>query len=288
MESVTKAMKRFSTSVLFTPPLLGALALLSTGCMQEPLCPEKDACGGAEPVGTWQLQPGQSSCTEDLYVPPTDPRLRGGEVPVARQPIIEPAFFDWCTGLLTNGGMKIQTRAPVFFFDSGQVGSSSLSYTPDPAKPGTGTYQLGTVRTGTYFFDFPAYCMRSFGAMDGRSAYNSAGMAVTDPTNVCKQLEIPLNDSGVGEGAYQDIACNPNPSDPEGCLCQFDVGSTGGSTGNYQMLDSNTILHVTATNTPHKVTFCNKGSSLELTGENGAYLFGLKGLRTMTLAKSVL
>lgn len=280
-------MKLLSTSALFTSPLLGAVALLSTGCMQEPLCPEQGTCGGPVPAGTWQLQAGYGSCTEDLYVPPTDPRLRGGEVPVARQPIIESAFFDWCTGLLTNGGMTIQTRAAVFVFDSGQVGTSTLSYTPDPVKPGEGTYQLGSVRTGTYFFDFPAYCMRNFGARDGRPAYDTAGMPLGGPTNVCKQLEVPLNDSGVGEGAYQDIVCNPSPNDPEGCLCQFDVGATSGSTGDYRLLDSNTILHTTSTSSPHKVTFCNKGSSLELTGANGSYLFGLKGLRTMTMAKSV-
>jgi hypothetical protein len=176
--------------------------------------------------------------------------------------------------------MNIQRRPAVFFYDSGQVGAGTISYNPD------GTYQLGTVRTGTYFLDFPAYCVRAFGAMDGRPAYDSAGMPLTGPVDVCKQLEVPLNDSGIGEGAYRNIICTSNPEDPQGCLCRFDVAATGGSTGNYQLLDSQTILHTSPTSTPHEVTFCNKGGSLELTGSNGAYLFGMPGVRTMNLAQA--
>lgn len=266
-------------------PLIGIAALLSSGCMQEPLCPELGTCGGPIPTGSWQLLPPYETCTEDLYVPPTDPRLKGGEVPVARQPIIEPAFYDWCTNLITNGSDKIQSRSATFIPDSPELGSASLTYTPDPANPMVGLFNLGTVRVGTYYFDFPAYCMRAFGAMDGKPAIDMNGIAVSGPTNVCKQLEVPLNDSGVNEGAYRNIICSPNPADPAGCLCQYDVASTSGVIGNYQVLDSSTIMHTLSTSPPNKLTYCNNGSSLELTGYNGSYLFGLKGVRTMTLAK---
>jgi hypothetical protein len=283
MEPETKAMNQVTSLIGLT----ALLALLSSGCMQEPLCPELSSCGGPVPVGSWQLQAGYESCTEDLYVPPTDPRLRGGEVPVARQPIIEPAFYDWCTNLLTNGGMAIQTRPATFIPDSTQLGSASITYTPaDPANPTFGIFNLGTVRVGTYYFDFPAYCMRAFGAMDGRDAYDSAGMSVSNgPTNVCKQLEVPLNTAGVGEGAFRNIVCNPNPADPAGCLCQYDVAGTSGVIGNYQVLDSTTIMHTLSTSPPNKATYCNKGSTLEMTGYEGSYLFGIKGLRTLTMVK---
>jgi hypothetical protein len=34
------------------------------------------------------------------------------------------------------------------------------------------------------------------------------------------------------------------------------------------------------------VTFCNQGDGLELTGADGDYLFGLRGLRTMSLTRA--
>ena len=38
-------------------------------------------------------------------------------------------------------------------------------------------------------------------------------------------------------------------------------------------------------NFPAKATYCNKGNSLQLTGSDGEYLFGLFGLRTLDLGK---
>lgn len=262
---------------------LSLLTALAAGCAQKPLCPELGECGGAVPAGSWQLAPGFPSCTEDLYVPPTDPRLLGGEVASARSPVIEPAFFDWCNLLVTNAGASIQARPPRFFYESGPIGWANISYTPD-ADPRTGHYTLGVSRTGTFSLDFPELCMRQFGAMDGKPAVDANGNEVTGPTDVCKQLEVPLRASGIGEGSYPNTTCDRNPNDPGGCLCYFDVTETGGGSGSYRMLDSRTIMHLPGSNFPQKVTFCNKGDSLELTGADGEYLFGQKGLRTMRLA----
>jgi hypothetical protein len=44
-------------------------------------------------------------------------------------------------------------------------------------------------------------------------------------------------------------------------------------------------LHYSSGNFPAKVTFCNKGSSMQLTGSDGAYLFNNRGLRTMDMKK---
>lgn len=273
-------MTPFRSTLVSPCSALGLLVALSAGCTQKPNCPALGECGGALPIGSWSLAPGHPSCSEDLYVPPTDPRLLGGEVASARSPVIEPAFFDWCNLLVTNNGASIQAKAPRFFYESGPIGWATLNYRAD------GHYTLGVSRTGTFSLDFPELCMRQFGAVDGKPAVDANGNEVTGPTNVCKQLEVPLRASGIGEGSYPNTTCEPNPRDPGGCLCYFDVTETGGSSGTYRLLDNQTILHLPGTNFPQKATFCNKGSSLQLTGTDGDYLFGQKGLRTLDLAPS--
>jgi hypothetical protein len=256
----------------------GIFATLTTGCMQEPACAKLGNCGGPAPVGTWVLSPGHGSCSEQLYTPPTDTRLVQADLPAARTPPPEPALFDWCLLLVTNGGANIQAHPPRFFYSNGPVGSASVRYDPD------GHFSAGVTRTGTYVLDFPAFCMRAFGAMDNRPA-DPANNPDGGPVNICKQLEVPVRASGVGEGSYRNTTCDPNPDDPAGCLCRFDVTETGGPGGTYQVVNANTILHTTFTNFPQKATFCNKGDSLQLTGADGEYLFDIRGLRTMDLAK---
>lgn len=263
------------------------LFLLLAGCTQEPLCPELDSCGGPVPVGSWVLAPGHPSCIEDLYVQSKDPRLFAGEVPSARMPVVEAAAWDWCYLLVTSGDVKIQAKQPTFFYESGPIGRATLTY---EAMDGTGhgRYSLGAARTGTYAMDFPAVCMRAFGAMDGRPALDETGAPAGPPVGVCKQLQPLIRAAGIGEGSYPNVTCDPIPDDPAGCRCLFDVSETGGSSGSYRLLDDKTIMHFPVANFPQKATFCNKGGSLELTGADGAYLFGVPGLRTLDLQKPII
>ncbi len=259
--------------------LLAAAALfasLALGCTQAPLCPELGECGGAIPFGTWALDPGHVSCVEDLYQPTTDTRLFGAEIPAARVPTVEPALYDWCYLLVAGSGNTIQLKPPPFYTESPQIGAAEISYNADY------TYTVGITRTGTFQFDFPAACMRAFGAIDGRPA-NPEIDPNGPPVNICEQLEVPIRSNGIGEGAYPNTDCSPNPADPGGCICFFDMSAASGPGGRFEVLDSHTILHYASNNFPAKVTFCNKGSELELTGADGAYLFNQKGLRTMSL-----
>lgn len=261
----------------FQAGALAACALiagLAGGCKQSVLCEELGDCGGNAPIGDWLLSPGHPSCSEDLYIPPTDTRLVMGDQVVARTPTPEPALFDWCLLLVTHAD-NILTKPPRFYYESGPIGAATVHYGAD------GRYSAGLTRTGTYTLDFPTMCMRAFGAKD-----------ITDATGavipVCKQLEEPLRASGIGEGSYPNTTCIPNKDDPGGCLCAFDVTETGGSAGTYQVLeDGKTIMHLPGNNFPMKATFCNKGGSLELTGADGDYLFGQRGLRTLDLAPFV-
>ena len=263
--------------------LSGLFAVLTAGCdvfMQKPLCPELPACGG-DPVGNWILAPmsTSASCAEDLYVPPTDTRLVAGEIPPARAGIPEPALFDWCLLLVTNGGMEIQAKPPRFSVESAVVGAASVRLGAD------GQYSVGTTRTGTYELDFPTFCMRAFGAKDGRVA-DPVNNPNGPPVNICKQIEIPVGESGLGEGAYRNTTCDINPADPGGCICKFDVSAAGGSAGQYSRLSNDTLLHLPNTNFPQQVKFCQQGDRLQLTGADHAYLFDQPGLRTLDLVRA--
>lgn len=261
--------------------IVGLAAALSAGCSQEPLCPALSGCGGPDPVGNWDLAPGYESCTEDLYLPATDKRLTRPTIPVAGQSAPEPAVYDWCE-LLINGGRPAPDKdafygQPGFYYESAQIGQANLRINAD------GTFTMGLARTGVFVMDFPAACVRMYGARDNEP------LTPTDPTSplgdVCKQLEGPVAASGIGEGSYSNTICLANPDDPGGCLCQFDVSETGGPFGPWRR-NGNTLSFILQQNFPGNATFCNHGDRLDLTGANGEYLFGVRGLRTMTFKRN--
>lgn len=138
-------------------------------------------------------------------------------------------------------------------------------------------------RTGVFVLEFPAICVRMYGAMDNVSINPTDPMAPVG--DVCKQLEGPVKESGIGEGSYSNTICMANPQDPGGCLCQFNVSETGGPFGPWRRV-GNTLHFVLQTTFPSRATFCNHGDSLELTGTDGEYLFGVRGLRTMKFKKN--
>jgi hypothetical protein len=255
-------------------PLL-ALLVLAAGCAQKPLCPELGSCGGPDPLGAWQLAPGYPSCTEDLYVPQTDLRLAQNNKTPALVPPPEPAVYDWCDQLVASGAGKINLNDPAAYTESVQIGQASVKFNPD------GTYTAGMTRTGVFVLDLPAACVREFGARDGLPIDPNDPMSPIG--NVCQQIQKPVNDDFTNSGAVFNTVCVPNPQDPQGCVCRFDASSTGGPVGFWKRLNTNTLELNNQANFPTKIVFCNRGSELELTGANGDYLFGVRGLRTFKL-----
>ncbi len=262
------------------------LAVTTPACKQAVHCAELGDCGGDAPIGTWTLtpatatEPAHGSCIEDLYVPVSDPRLiGGGDVPAARTPPPEPALYDWCDALITSSGTSITTHDAIFYPESAPVAIASVHFSSD------GTFSSGITRTGTYYLDFPAICMREFGATNGK---------LIDPKqpdlgtgDVCAQLQTKERAAGAGPGSYQNTTCVDNTADPGGCVCAFEDQETGGPSGRYDRVDNNTIEFLSDKNFPNLVTYCNQGGSLQLTGKDGEYLFGTRGLRTLNLKKFV-
>jgi hypothetical protein len=286
--SLTKTMALSLTMLAF--PLVGS------GCFkQTPLCPALDSCGGGLPVGDWTLssaQPASASCSEDLYTPPADPRLVGADLPAARQPLPVPALYDWCDLLVTTPnipiasaadpmpmpttGNSIVARLPNFSFETFPIGAATIHYGP------AGTYILSTTRTGRFGLDFPAYCMREFGALDSTRV---AGALPATTGNVCQKLQDAL--SAIAPGTYRNIVCEAGPTDPDGCVCGFDVADRQVSSGTVGVNPNaqGEMTHLPGNDFPEDVTYCVQGGQLELTGKDGEYLFDRVGLRTLDLVK---
>jgi len=203
-----------------------------------------------------------------------------------RTPLPEPALYDWCDQLITkayDSKTGIVSVAANFYTPDIQIGDASVRYNAD------GTYSAGLTRTGTYTLTFPSLCMREFGAIDGNPAVDvTQMMPVGGPVDICKQLELPLRQLGMGPGSFLNTTCvvDPDPGDLGGCACTFDASETGGGGGTYLALsDGQTILNLPGPGKdfPQKVTYCNTGTELQLTGADGQYLFGTLGLRTLDL-----
>jgi hypothetical protein len=273
--------------------LLATLAVVAVaGCKQDVLCPSLGSCGGPRdpqtgrsqpPLGGWALRPGHGSCTEDLYVPANDTRLGMAPLPPPGTPYPEPAVFDWCVLLVTGPAANmIQVRQPRFYYESGAIGEAIVSYSAD------GAWNTKITKTGIFTLDFPSYCVRAFGAVDGRPATDEMGNPVGPGVDVCKQLEGPVRAAGAGEGSYFNTVCRLNEFDPpgdQGCLCTFEVSETGGPAGRFFLEDDQTAVHLTDTGFPERATFCQYGDRLELTGSHGEYLFDQRGLRTFDLVR---
>lgn len=250
---------------------LGAalVLMLGAGCAQKPNCEELGSCGGPLPVGDWMLSAGHPSCSEHLYRAPQDTRLIKGDQPAARLPIPDEALFDWCDLLIfktNDSGMYDANHVPRYSLTDQTIGEAWIHY------DGAGNYAAKLTKTGTYVTDFPATCVRGFGATG----------------DVCGQVQTYL----VAKSAdAKNIQCVPTPADPAGCTCRYEVSLVSGGAGLYSAA-GNTIVHALTKRFPDEsqgadfpasATYCNTGSSLQLTGKDGAYLFNEPGLRTLDL-----
>jgi hypothetical protein len=268
------------------------IGVVTAGCnqfMQKPRCEPLGDCGGEFPAGTWILDPTHVSCSEDIYIPPSDPRVLMGTVPVSRQPPPEPTLSDWCDSIVVTGGTTTVTHEPEFYYYDGHIGVASVHYQPTDAQhpENGGTFSAGLTQVGNFKLDFPAYCMRAFAGRDGRQA-DPANDPTGPSVSLCKQVEAAVRSAGTGAGAYPNAACEDSKIEAGGCTCTFDVTATSGPAGAYQVLkgNTNTIYNLLNNNFPQKVTYCRRGDDLELTGTDGAYLFDKTGLRTMRMKKT--
>jgi hypothetical protein len=275
MSAISKTSRPLPAPVAALGALCGMLLAVVTGCEQKPACEELGSCGGPLPVGDWLLDASHGSCSESLYRPAEDPRLAKGDQPAARLAPPEEAFYDWCDLLTFKSGdstLYDSNHVPRYSYNDQTIGAAWVHY------DGNGNYAASLTKTGQYIFDFPASCVRGFGAKDDATL-----------GDVCTQVQTYLQAKPT---TAKNVQCLPSSLDAAGCVCRFDVAIVSGGSGQYSPTSSNTLIHGLTSSFPFKMpaadfpayaTFCNKGSSLELTGKDGAYLFNQPGLRTLEL-----
>jgi len=260
--------------LLVTSVVSGLVLAFASGCQQKPACEELGACGG-DPSGDWVLDPSHGSCSESLYLPGVDPRLAKGDQPAARLPPPEEAFYDWCDLLTFKSGdsaLYDANHLPRYSYNDQTIGAAWVHY--DTA---TSTYAAKLTKTGTYTFDFPQACIISFGAKPDETG------------SVGGQVQTYL---AAKTTTAKNVQCIPSTQDQYGCVCRYDVSIVSGGSGLIGPDSSNSLVHtvtkVFPENTqgadfPSYATYCAKGTSLELTGKDGGYLFNEPGLRTLNL-----
>jgi len=259
------------------------------GVGAEGTCPALDACGG-DPTGTWKIiqaceyeavRPAQpTDVTDYMGSPPIPPTL----TPPQPQPtqLVPANSGDWCSSLDYNDGtvnnVTLWHDVPVL-----QPGSE-VAFNPDQSY------------TALYLFSTQGY-------PQARNTTHFAPICLTanggDPT--CTELAAGLTKFYAPGGGtppppptFNNIECTTSPSD-QGCDCTYffalqviDQGTWSRSGDTIFEQNSNftynggTLKLATPAQTM-QVTFCQQGSTLELSGASGASLSDLIGLRTMRL-----
>ena len=183
---------------------------------------------------------------------------------------------------------SIVGRFPNFSFETFPIYQATVHYDE------RGNYALSTTRGGTVLVDFPTYCMRAFGAIDTPLDPNALPAATG---TVCQKLQSAL--FFITPPQFLNIACITNddasrqpllnkgvridyPVDPGGCLCQFDVQDRQDTRGTVLPAGGD-MLHLSSSDFPTQVSYCQESNVLELTGANDSYLFDRVGLRTLDL-----
>jgi hypothetical protein len=257
--------------------VLGVAVVGASGCSgpgAQGGCPDVAACGG-NPSGFWQIdsaceyiapQPSQPQGYKQYVMSPQHPTLTA----VAPNPTTS---GDWCSGLVFPG---LVSRAELWH-DAALWSSGTMSF-----DSSTQTYTTSMLFRTTGSTDFPISCLQSAG-FDG----------------TCSDLQDQLNSYYVcglfpNPSPYLGIACDPDGS--QGCNCKYtyqvevvDQGSWTASNGiltqksNPFMYDYNGIsVQEDAPVSPIAATYCAGANSLTLTGDHGASLSNIFGLRTLT------
>jgi len=237
-------------------------------------CPATASCGGdlTKPTGFWQVetvcqyfptQPSQPLTYNEYVARPPDPVL----TPVQPLPT---TGGDWCSALDYNAG---GVQEVILWHPAAKLTSGNVSFNSDA------TYESDLQFSAQASTNFPVACLQS------------GGVAPT-----CSQFETDLTAfyamaPNAGQGIV-DIHCTDDVD--SSCTCNYtfqvalvDKGTYSAADGIlYENTEEYTYNGVAVTeyqpSVPTAISYCDNGG-LTLTGNDGANLSGVVGLRTLTL-----
>jgi len=273
---------------------LGLSVLAASGCGDGAKggCPALESCGGS-PVGTWsvitdrcQFQPVRPAQPVDVtafgtITPPTAMIAPPQPNPVVLQ---QTSSGDWCSSLVYTENPDPEVLNVALWHDAPLLTSASITFGADFSYLTALTFSTAALPVHRNTTHFAPRCLLANGA----------------PSPTCAKLETALTSfymspkPGVIPANFDQIKCG-NAGDG-GCDCASVYTVAVSDSGTWK-IDGDTLLQDSALflyngtavgaqspATTVQTPFCARGGTLQLTGNRGGGLFGIQGLRTLTLS----
>ena len=241
-------------------------ALAAIGCGGKGVegnCPDLAACGG-DPMGKWLAQ---SVCefrepnAPQLAVP-TPPAYNVPQTPaLAAAPPNPNVSGEWCSGLV---------YLPPSAQANGKLGGAAFyarpfaSTTTSLSLLANQTYAYSTVGASNEVTHFTRTCLNAYGA---------------NPS--CAELKAALDEQQFAN--IVDMNCYDGAE--ASCDCSYTVTESGGPSGVWRANGGTLTLFPDTGAPPQPADFCVQGSTLTMSGKNGAHLLAAPGRRSMVMKK---
>jgi hypothetical protein len=260
------------TAGLFTVATALVAALGAAGCEgkgTEGTCTTYPACGG-DPKGNWILQTGCQNLVVMPYQAPSLPdQLAQPQTSTQAPPQPQPTTSgDWCSQLIYQPSINpnMPVRGVVLWHGPPTVHDGFLNLID---TNGTKTYTAEIQFRTTEHTFFDNACL---------TRYES----VAPP---CKQLGDDLATYLMTNPSFMfgnaDMACTGDSS--VGCDCSYVYQVQALEMGTWMIDPANqgsVVFSSTSRSEPQAASFCQSGSSLQLSGDDGTNLFSAQGVRS--------
>jgi hypothetical protein len=253
------------------PAGMSCLALLA--CHMDDPCaaPSGAACGG-DPTGLWMVT---DTCRDPAYQGPDPVTYYGQTQNMARQPPPEPTSSDWCSYLLYDPVRGITQFT--FPYDTLAIASGHVTY------DGVGTYGALLATSGQGSVAISASCLTRF-SVD----FQCGPMDPAAPVPGVRSVTDDLAAYSVTLGSpFQGIDCADDGN--AGCHCIYDIASepSGGGLSGRWSTQGALLTHFASTKLiPSQAELCVSGDTMTVWSHNRAWIWGLPGLRSVTLART--
>jgi hypothetical protein len=248
-----------------------ALALavgLAAGCGgkgTEGTCSTYAACGG-DPKGDWTLMTGCQNLIVMPYQQPSLPdQLMQPQTPTQAPPQPQPTTSgDWCSQLVYQPSINpsMPVRSVVLWHGPPTVHDGYLHMKAD----GTYAAQIQFITLEHTFF--PSPCLTRYERMAPTCEKLGTDLAAYEQTQPGFMFDQPMTCTG-----DSSVGCD--------CSYHYQVQSTEMGTWSIDQTKIGSIVFASVNRSePQPASFCQNGTSLELSGDDGTSLFSAEGVRS--------
>jgi hypothetical protein len=233
-------------------------------------CTTYAACGG-DPKGDWTLTSGCQNLIVMPYQAPSLPQQLAQPQTITQEPPQpQPTTSgDWCSQLIYEPSIdpSMPVRGVVLWHGPATVHNGYLHVLAD------GTYDASITFITAEHTYFANSCLTRYERVAPTCDQLGTALAAyegTQPGFMFATSMVCTGDSSVG------------------CDCSYNYQAQSGAMGTWNIdpADSSSIVFAgTSQSEPQSASFCQNGSSLELSGSDGTSLFSASGVRSATFAR---